>query len=132
MTSPHLSKLHLNKLAHLRTRLALLRSGHMLLGAGCSCGLSAGHIDIGGVDAMIGAHLADKYRDAGRQALARVLDRARAPDSLGALLGELVDGTTHISEGDAADLCDDLDISIGSLEEATGASLRRGPRIESL
>src|SRR4051812_35581024 len=71
-----------DRLAQLRTRLARLRTAHMVLGAGCACGLPAGHIDASAMDAMIGGYLADKYQAAGRDRLARLLDRARHPDGL--------------------------------------------------
>jgi hypothetical protein len=122
-----------DRLAQLRTRLARLRTAHMVLGAGCACGLPAGHIDASAMDAMIGGYLADKYQAAGRDRLARLLDRARHPDGLAAVLTELIDGAAAATDDDAAVLCDDLEVSIESLEDATGGRRRAGrPRIESL
>ena len=122
----------IHRLAKLRTRLAAARGSHMVLGAGCSCGLAADHIDVSAVDSMIGIHLADKYQAAGREELGMLLNRAKNPGALASALTELIEGIIVISDKDAATLCDDLEISVSSLEEATGSKVRGGPRIESL
>ena len=81
---------------------------------------------------MIGLHLADKYQTAGREKLGVLLNRAKGPGALASVLTELIEGVAVVSDEDAATLCDDLEISVSSLEEATGGKLRGGPRIESL
>jgi len=103
----------------------------MLLGAGCSCGLPAGHIDVSTIDTMIGLYLADKYQTTGREKLATLLNRAKK-NGLASVISDLIEGLAVVSDEDAAAFCDDLEVSVSSLEEASGGSLGRRPRIETL
>lgn len=81
---------------------------------------------------MIGSHLADKYSRSDQAQLAKLLARAKEQDGLNVLLGELIDGITVISDEDAAALCEDLELSVRSLDEVTGSKRRNAPRLESL
>lgn len=123
---------YVQRLAWLRTRLAMVRTSHFAIGAGCACGLPGGHVDISAVETMIGSHLADKYSRSDQAQLAKLLARAKEQDGLNVLLGELIDGITVISDEDAAALCEDLELSVRSLDEVTGSKRRNAPRLESL
>ena len=120
------------QLGHLRTRLAMVRTSHLLLGAGCACGLPAGHIDVSSVNSTIAAHLAEKYRNARRQRLSALFESSLGDDRLSTIISTLFDGATALDDADYATLCEDLETAIESLEELTGGKSRRTSRFQSL
>jgi hypothetical protein len=120
------------RLAHLRTRLAMVRTSHFAFGAGCACGLSAGHIDTSSVDSTIANHLAEKYRTSGQKHLSGLFERQAGKEELATIISFLSDGSDSLDDADAAVLCEDLETAIASLEELTGGKNRPKSRFESL
>lgn len=117
-----------NKVARLRTRLAMAQSSHFAFGAGCSCGLSMGHIDTSTLDTMIGTHLAEKYAASGASALAGLFKMADAPGGLARAM-EALPESPALTDSDRNTAIDDLETAIGSLEEMSGG--KSSPRFRA-
>ena len=116
------------KFGSLRTRLAALRNTHVLLGAGCSCGMPADHINTADIESMIFTHLKQRYRS--RSSV--LFELLEADRTLGDAITAILEGSVGLSDEDAGQLQKDIETSLASFEELSGTRSGFRPRFREL